>query len=442
VSEIENRWRMSLATILAVLAFRALPFVAFALASRAVSARGKLFAVCGFGVLVAACARLDAPLRDLVVVTPLALAYFALVALLAHRLARVARASSVQRMALFAIFWLLGVVLPGCVLSDPLASTLILIGWNVALSAYSYCVDTSALEERPSASECVFFVVVNPLLVYAERGAPDPRAQRSVDGCARVTLGCLAWLAQDALGAGAAFFDGALARSLALRGVELSLPLASAIALLARYFAQSGLASIQIGFMTLAGYRVPECYVHPWIARSPLEFWQRWNTWVGSWLRRYVFLPTSLALRRRHRAWPASAITVAGVLVTFVSVGLLHDFPLLIVHAREPFIAWPQPKMTLFFALSALVLLTWIGIARLFAGTRLRRSAARIPEGLRAAIAVLSVLDSMLLVHACATWLSERPVASDHLAAYVHEIGERSDGAGDEHAFRLARAPR
>jgi D-alanyl-lipoteichoic acid acyltransferase DltB (MBOAT superfamily) len=92
------------------------------------------------------------------------------------------------------------------------------------------------------------------------------------------------------------------------------------------YAAQSGVASIQIGCMRMLGYRIPERYRWPIFARSPADFWRRWNTYVGGWARTYVFFPLGLAIAKHRRRGTAKLFVVGGaILGTFGVVGVLHD---------------------------------------------------------------------------------------------------------------------
>jgi hypothetical protein len=90
----------------------------------------------------------------------------------------------------------------------------------------------------------------------------------------------------------------------------------------AEYGSHSGLASMQISLMRAAGYSVPERYRYPFLATSPLDFWRRWNVYVGTWLRRYVFLPAS-----RRFAAPRAPVWTATVplFLTFAASAALHD---------------------------------------------------------------------------------------------------------------------
>jgi D-alanyl-lipoteichoic acid acyltransferase DltB (MBOAT superfamily) len=73
------------------------------------------------------------------------------------------------------------------------------------------------------------------------------------------------------------------------------------------------------------GFDPPERYRAPLLASSPLDFWRRWNTYVGGWMQRYVFWPASLHLARRRSVALSFMPRAAGVLATFGFVGALHD---------------------------------------------------------------------------------------------------------------------
>jgi D-alanyl-lipoteichoic acid acyltransferase DltB (MBOAT superfamily) len=56
---------------------------------------------------------------------------------------------------------------------------------------------------------------------------------------------------------------------------------------------------------------------HPWLAKSPQEFWQRWHITLSTWLRDYVYIPLGGNGRSRHR-------TALNVVITFMLGGLWH----------------------------------------------------------------------------------------------------------------------
>jgi alginate O-acetyltransferase complex protein AlgI len=57
-----------------------------------------------------------------------------------------------------------------------------------------------------------------------------------------------------------------------------------------------------IGFARMMGIVVPENFNWPYLARSPMEFWQRWHMSLSLWIRDYVYIPLGgnrLGLPRR-----------------------------------------------------------------------------------------------------------------------------------------------
>lgn len=57
------------------------------------------------------------------------------------------------------------------------------------------------------------------------------------------------------------------------------------------YFDFSGYSDIAIGSARLMGFKFPENFNWPYLAKSPREFWQRWHITLSSWIRDYLYLP-------------------------------------------------------------------------------------------------------------------------------------------------------
>jgi hypothetical protein len=79
-------------------------------------------------------------------------------------------------------------------------------------------------------------------------------------------------------------------------------------------------AAVQVGgtaavLCRLTGAAADDPTDHPLAARTPADFWRRWNRPVGQWLRQHVFQP--LGGRRR----PAAA-----TLAAFAASGLFHEY--------------------------------------------------------------------------------------------------------------------
>jgi alginate O-acetyltransferase complex protein AlgI len=53
----------------------------------------------------------------------------------------------------------------------------------------------------------------------------------------------------------------------------------------------SGYSDMAIGYARLMGIVVPENFNWPYLARSPIEFWQRWHISLSLWIRDYIYIP-------------------------------------------------------------------------------------------------------------------------------------------------------
>ena len=57
------------------------------------------------------------------------------------------------------------------------------------------------------------------------------------------------------------------------------------------YYDFSGYSDIAIGLGAMLGFRTPENFQYPYIAKGATEFWNRWHMTLGAWLRDYLYLP-------------------------------------------------------------------------------------------------------------------------------------------------------
>jgi alginate O-acetyltransferase complex protein AlgI len=70
------------------------------------------------------------------------------------------------------------------------------------------------------------------------------------------------------------------------------------------YFDFSGYSRIAYGSALLCGIKLVDNFDHPYTARSPVDFWNRWHMSLSRWIRDYLFYPlmrrqtTKLALTR------------------------------------------------------------------------------------------------------------------------------------------------
>lgn len=217
-------------------------------------------------------------------------------------------------------------VAPGLVYRGPGGEAVLLAGWELTLCAYSYAAEAQRDRVVANWRDGLFFLLVNPTLSYPDRGrwADGPLAdakgvQRCVVGAALLAANFIMgpWMPQSG-------FSGLGARGLGAIGGYLNFVLVYGFRIVRLYLVHAGVASVHLGVLWLMGYEAPERYQRPWLAKDPADFWRRWNTYVGTWLRRYVFTPLSYTAARRRWVSPLLRTALA-VLATFVVAGLSHD---------------------------------------------------------------------------------------------------------------------
>jgi alginate O-acetyltransferase complex protein AlgI len=79
----------------------------------------------------------------------------------------------------------------------------------------------------------------------------------------------------------------------------------------------SAYTDIARGTSRWLGFELTENFDHPYLARSPADFWRRWNISLSTWFRDYVYIPLGGSRDGRVR-WARN------VLVTFLLSGLWH----------------------------------------------------------------------------------------------------------------------
>jgi D-alanyl-lipoteichoic acid acyltransferase DltB (MBOAT superfamily) len=65
------------------------------------------------------------------------------------------------------------------------------------------------------------------------------------------------------------------------------------------YMNFSGYTDVMIGAGGLLGFKVPENFNHPYLARNVLDFWDRWHISVTHWIRDYFFMASYKAAAMR-----------------------------------------------------------------------------------------------------------------------------------------------
>lgn len=92
------------------------------------------------------------------------------------------------------------------------------------------------------------------------------------------------------------------------------------------YFDFSGYSDMAIGLGSMFGFRIPENFNFPYIARSIREFWRRWHISLSTWFRDYLYIPLGGNRVTEGR-------TYFNLLIVFFLTGLWHG-------AEWKFVAW------------------------------------------------------------------------------------------------------
>jgi hypothetical protein len=272
--------------------------------------------------------------------------YYLIVCVGVYCLGNMVALGHVTRGAAFVALVIAFLLLPGVLLPGTAIVTFLVFGGELLLAAYSYCVETSRVGFRASVEECLFFLLVNPTVVYTLRGSlctPDGLRgfRRAAGGVALMLTSALVWPLTGAVHGGPSLHALPAATTLALL-------LFGCLRFFAFYLMNAGLASVHIGLMHQMGWAVPERYRFPLAARNPMDFWRRWNTYVRVWLEAYVFLPTARHVARTIRPAVGPATAVA---VTLAASGLLHDG--FIFAGRQTFAGFEKTRV--FLAAGALL---------------------------------------------------------------------------------------
>ena len=286
--------------------------------------------------------------------------YYLFASLLAYRLRPSVACGRVSRDALFALLLVLFVLGPIWLFRSLGIVSLLVIGWLMVLSVYSYLVDGPATGPRTSFSRFLFFVFVDPSLVYAERARPADTPQPGWRPAGRLLRG-LGFMTLGKAGMDMLPGFAQLARApLEAHGPYPYYLVLGSVTVVVVYWLRAGFVDVKIAFLRLLGYRVSECYIRPFLATSPLEFWRRWNTYVGRGAQRYVFGPLALSLTRScRRRWPGAPRALpklVAIIGTFLLIGLLHDVLRVAGNPRM------ELRFTAAFLFAGGALLAWEGL--------------------------------------------------------------------------------
>ena len=173
--------------------------------------------------------------------------------------------------------------------------------------AISYVLDVSRRDVEPERSPLMFgtylsmfpHLVAGPIVRYATIAGTLPRRHTTLEdaaaGMRRVCIG----LAKKVLIANTMgrIADAVIAAGPSLGAIPAWLGFVAYAFQI--YFDFSSYSDMAIGLARILGFRFPENFDYPYVARSVGEFWRRWHISLSTFLRDYVFLPASYALSRR-----------------------------------------------------------------------------------------------------------------------------------------------
>lgn len=83
------------------------------------------------------------------------------------------------------------------------------------------------------------------------------------------------------------------------------------------FFDFAGYSSMAIGLGLMLGFRFPENFNNPYIARNIQDFWRRWHMSLSSWLRDYLYFPLGGSRKGELR-------TYVNLMLTMAIAGLWH----------------------------------------------------------------------------------------------------------------------
>jgi alginate O-acetyltransferase complex protein AlgI len=83
------------------------------------------------------------------------------------------------------------------------------------------------------------------------------------------------------------------------------------------YFDFAGYSDMAIGMGRMFGFRFPENFRYPYIARTVSEFWRRWHITLSTWIRDYLFTPLGGYRRGKWRG-------LLNLVFVFTLCGLWH----------------------------------------------------------------------------------------------------------------------
>jgi D-alanyl-lipoteichoic acid acyltransferase DltB (MBOAT superfamily) len=115
----------------------------------------------------------------------------------------------------------------------------------------------------------------------------------------------------------------------------------------------SAYTDIARGSSRWLGFELTQNFEHPYLARSPADFWRRWNISLSTWFRDYVYIPLG-GSRAGEWTWARNIMVTFllsglwhGASWNYVLWGLYHGVLLVLTRARS-MLGAPRPRASRF----------------------------------------------------------------------------------------------
>lgn len=168
------------------------------------------------------------------------------------------------------------------------------------------------------------------------------------------------------------------------------------------YFDFSGYSDMAIGLGRIFGFRFPENFNYPYIARSVTDFWRRWHISLSSWFRDYVYIPLG-GNRCSRRRWLWNLFVVwaltgiwHGANWTFLCWGLWYF--LLLIFEKQTGFAEKIGRFSHVYALLAIIF-GWV----IFRSSNIGQAASYI--GMMLGIGGTGATDSSFMYYLSGSWV-------------------------------------
>ena len=168
------------------------------------------------------------------------------------------------------------------------------------------------------------------------------------------------------------------------------------------YFDFSGYSDMAIGLGRIFGFRFPENFNYPYIARSVTDFWRRWHISLSSWFRDYVYIPLG-GNRCSRRRWLWNLFVVwaltgiwHGANWTFLCWGLWYF--LLLIFEKQTGFAEKIGRFSHVYALLAIIF-GWV----IFRSANIGQAASYI--GMMLGVGSTGAIDSSFMYYLSGSWV-------------------------------------